>query len=156
MHHGNGRDRRASNFDITWIIWERHAQHVFVMLRTSKFMSRVHDTIFFSVDNINSRHVIKKFFEILHFLLQFLFWFIKICLIHYLLLCKNDPICIILYDKKTHILLSYNVWSAKKKQKQNIQNRQNKGKPKTKVKTTLLFCFDNNKSTVTQLLRWIY
>lgn len=58
--------------------------------------------------------------------------------------------------KKTHILLSYNVWSAKKKQKQNIQNQQNKGKPKTKVKTTLLFCFDNNKSTVTQLLRWIY
>lgn len=47
MHHGNGRDRRASNFDITWIIWERHAQHVFVMLRTSKFMSRVHDTNFF-------------------------------------------------------------------------------------------------------------
>lgn len=57
------------------------------------------------------------------------------------------------YMKKRNTFYLVTMCEAqKKKQKQSIQNRQNKGKPKTKVKTTLLFCFDNNKSTVTQLL----
>lgn len=59
--------------------------------------------------------------------------------------------------QKRHTFYLVTMCEAQKRNKNKIsQTRQNKGKPKTKVKTTLLFCFDNNKSTVTQLLRWIY
>lgn len=43
------------------------------------------------------------------------------------------------------------MWSAKIKKKPTKQNEN----LKTKAKTTLLFCYIN-KSTVTEVLRWIY